>query len=96
MSAGEPSDLRRRVGTAITSLGTIVVAALVPKCPLCIAAALSVAGCGAAAAGRIAPLVRPLGLVFALVAMVVFARYEWRRRQRAVRCGNGCHAGRSG
>ena len=65
------------------SLGTIVVAALVPKCPLCVAAMLSALGVGSAAAGAIAPAVRPFVFTLAALAVVLLARLEWRRLRGA-------------
>ncbi len=44
-------------------------AALVPKCPFCVAAYLSLFGVSAGAAGAIAPLVRSIALVFATLAV---------------------------
>ena len=67
------------------SLGTIVAAALVPKCPLCVAAMLSALGVGSAAAGAIAPAVRPVVFTLAALAVALLARLEWRRLRRARR-----------
>jgi hypothetical protein len=44
-------------------------AALVPKCPFCVAAYLSLFGVSAGAAGTIAPLVRTLALIVATIAV---------------------------
>jgi len=44
-------------------------AALVPKCPFCVAAYLSLFGVSAGAAGAIAPLVRTIALVLAAIAV---------------------------
>jgi hypothetical protein len=46
-----------------------LVAALVPKCPFCVAAYLSMIGVSAGAAGAIAPLLRVLFLVVATIAI---------------------------
>jgi hypothetical protein len=59
----------------VASLGAVVGAFLVPKCPFCIAGALSVVGMGAAA-----PIVRPLAFVLAF-ASVAFAVWTTRRRR---------------
>ena len=75
-------DGTRRVASASASIGAVVVAALIPKCPLCVAAALSAIGVGAS----LAPIVRPVGLVVAAVALAAAARVEWRRRKRLT-CG---------
>jgi len=62
-----------------TSLGTLVAVALLPKCPLCVAALLSGLGLGAAATGRLAPLARPLGIALVAAALLAVAWVEWRR-----------------
>jgi hypothetical protein len=54
------------VGSALT-LALGVALALVPKCPMCIAAYLSVFGLGMAAAGTLAPWCLPVA--FALILM---------------------------
>lgn len=75
-------EAARRAAGASASLGAIALAALIPKCPLCVAAALSALGLGAAISASLAPVVRPLGLALAVVALVLAARGEWRRRRR--------------
>ncbi len=65
------------------SLGTIALAALVPKCPLCVAAMLSALGMGSAAAFAIAPAVRPVVFTLAALAVALLARLEWRRLRKA-------------
>ncbi|MEJ7599152.1 MAG: hypothetical protein WKG01_14685 [Kofleriaceae bacterium] len=65
-------------------LGPGLVLAVAPKCPLCVAAYLSLFGAGAAAA--IAPWVRPgaLGLIVVLaIASVASAVYRRRHRRLA-------------
>jgi hypothetical protein len=87
----------RRVATALGSLGAIVAAALVPKCPFCVAAVLSAVGVGVTAGSWLAPMVRPLGFAVAVVAALVFARAEWRRRKQrscALACGRTDRASR--
>ncbi|HVU04952.1 MAG TPA: hypothetical protein VHE30_24545 [Polyangiaceae bacterium] len=85
-STTRPSWLAR--GTAFGSTaGTFVLAALVPKCPLCVAAMLSAWGVGASVAGTVAPVVRPALLVLTVAAVlavgVVGVRSSRNRRRRA-------------
>ena len=78
-----------------SSLGTLLAAAFVPKCPLCVAAMLSAIGVGTGAASTIAPVVRPLMFGLALAALALLVRSEW-RRLRARRAGTSsppCCAG---
>jgi hypothetical protein len=75
---------RERVGAAkglprASSLGTLLAAAFVPKCPLCVAAMLSALGVGTASASVLAPVVRPAVFTLAAAALVVLAWTEWRR-----------------
>jgi len=84
----------RRVASASTSIGAIVVAALIPKCPLCIAAALSAIGVGATLASSLAPIVRPIGIGLAVVALIVLGSGEWRRRKQRA-CAGACGRPRS-
>lgn len=77
-----------RIGRGAASLGAIVAAALIPKCPLCVAAALSAIGVGASLGAMLAPIVRPLGFALAVIALAAAARGEWQRRKRLA-CG-GC------
>jgi hypothetical protein len=71
-----------------TSLAAIVGTALVPKCPLCVAAALSALGLGAAIAQRVAPFVRTLGFAIGAAALVTLMVLEWGpwRRRRGAAC----------
>jgi hypothetical protein len=69
---------RGRVGSALT-LALGVALALVPKCPMCIAAYLSVFGLGMAAAGALAPWCLPLALAMILVATTRLAGKRWVR-----------------
>jgi hypothetical protein len=69
--------------SATASIGAIVFAALVPKCPLCVAAMLSAAGVGAAGAHAIAPLLRTAAFVAAGLVVALAAWIEWRRPRRA-------------
>jgi hypothetical protein len=77
-----PREGVERAASASASVGTIVLAALIPKCPLCVAAALSALGVGATVGSAVAPFLRPVGLALAVFALVVFGRSEWRRRAR--------------
>ena len=63
----------RRWPAALTSAGAAVGAALVPKCPLCIAAALSACGLGVGmgAAEVFAILLRPAAALAAIATLVV-------------------------
>ena len=83
-----------RAAGGATSLGTLLAVALLPKCPLCVAAMLSGLGLGAAATGRLAPLVRPLGLALVVAALLAVAWMEWRRwrgrRGRSAPSRGGC------
>ena len=67
----------------------LALAALVPKCPLCVVGALSALGLGTAA-GWLAPAVRPAAFALALLGVLAVLRSEWRRR--ALR--GGCCASR--
>jgi hypothetical protein len=51
-----------RFGGVASGLGGAVCVALLPKCPLCLAALLSAAGLGAGGAYFLAPLLRPAAL----------------------------------
>jgi hypothetical protein len=77
-----PTRERGRAPSALASIGTLVLAVLVPKCPLCVAAALSALGVGATAASALAPAVRPLVFVVAATAVVGLAIAEGRRLAR--------------
>ena len=78
------------VGRAASSFGAALIAILVPKCPLCVAAYLAGFGLSAAAAARAAVFVRPSALVLAAVTLVALAFGVWQRRTRtsAPRCCN--------
>jgi hypothetical protein len=70
-------------------VGSTVLVALAPKCPLCVAAVLSSLGLGAAAASLLGPLVRPLAIAFALGAVAALVAGE-RRRLHARRSVHSC------
>jgi hypothetical protein len=79
----------RRWPSVVSSLGSTVLLALVPKCPLCVAAVLSSLGLGAAAASFLGPLLRPFAILLVLVAVVALAAGE-RRRVHARRAAHSC------
>ena len=83
-------DRLRRLASIVGSLGTIILAALIPKCPLCVAAALSAVGLGATIGASLAPIVRPVAFVCAAIALLASVRVVWRRRHTST-CGDaGC------
>ena len=72
------------MGSALT-LALGVALALVPKCPMCIAAYLSVFGLGMAAAAALAPWCLPLALLLIVVSAARFSgvrRIRWWTGQR--------------
>jgi hypothetical protein len=86
-----PRDVATRAASASTSAVGFIGVALMPKCPVCVAAALSAIGVGASIGAWLAPIARPLGIAVALIALAVFVRGEWqRRRQRSVAAACGC------
>ena len=70
------------VARAAPSFGAALVALLVPKCPLCVAAYLAAFGLSASASHSAAPFVRPLALAIAAVASLALALAVWRNRKR--------------
>jgi hypothetical protein len=73
------------------SLAGVLLFALVPKCPLCVAAALAAVGVGAGAASAMAPVVRPLLLVgCALTVAAAAGAWLWRVARRAPARAGGC------
>lgn len=78
-----------RAARASASLGSVALAVLLPKCPLCVAAALSALGLGAGLSGGLAPLAEPVVVTTVVLAGAVFVRGEWRRRRRLPR-STGC------
>jgi hypothetical protein len=73
------------VAGASGSFGALVAAALLPKCPLCVAAWLAALGVGAAWRLPLAEGVRPIAVALAVVVLAAFARSEWSRRQPRAR-----------
>jgi len=78
------------VARASGSVGALVLAALVPKCPFCIAAALTALGMGAGVSSAVAPVVRPAALVLAGLAIVLAAWGAWRRSKDGTACAKAC------
>jgi hypothetical protein len=62
-----------RAGGVASSVGTVLCAVLLPKCPLCVAAWLGAAGLGAGAATLVAPFVRPAALLLAALVLLALA-----------------------
>ncbi|HEX7450759.1 MAG TPA: hypothetical protein VF294_00660 [Polyangiaceae bacterium] len=76
---------------SLSWLGTALGALLVPKCPLCVAAALSLLGVNAVAASSAAPLIRPLSFAVSVAFLLCVLRSERRSsvlRRLRVRKGN--------
>jgi hypothetical protein len=67
---------------AAASLGATLTVALLPKCPLCIAAYFTAFGIGASASGTAALFVRPAVGLLGLIALSASAVGAWRSRQR--------------
>ncbi|MEP7052573.1 MAG: hypothetical protein ABJB12_19555 [Pseudomonadota bacterium] len=72
-------------GSSASGLGAALAALLVPKCPLCVAALLTLVGMGAPLASAIAPLLRPLlfGLLVVTLLWLLIARVHARRSSDA-------------
>lgn len=75
-------DGLRRLTRGSLSLGTIVLAAVIPKCPICVAAALAAVGVGTSVGLSVAPIVRPIGVAVAIATLVFVVWSEWQRRSR--------------
>jgi hypothetical protein len=97
MQTGELTREGRSLGRASStsaSLGTLLLVALMPKCPLCVAAALTAIGLGTSLAGGVAPFVRPLAIALVGVS-VSFAVYVWYPSLRRHRLKAGAPSRRS-
>ncbi len=93
MSALERTVLRR-AGKGGASIGALILAVLVPKCPLCVAGLLSAAGIATAGAREVAPYARPLAFALAgVIALLVVGSELRRRRAHSTAC---CGARASG
>jgi hypothetical protein len=78
---------RELLGRGVSSLGAAIVALLVPKCPMCVAAYLASLGLGAGVSHSAAPFVRPVAFTIAGVAALALALGAWRiGRRRAAPC----------
>lgn len=75
-----PREGMARGASAGVPAFAVLGAALMPKCPLCVAAVLSTLGVGLSTRLWVAPMVRPLALAVAVVAVVLFVLGEWLRR----------------
>lgn len=76
-----PELLRRAAGSLVAGL----LALLVPKCPLCVAAYLAGLGLGAAASRDAAPFVRPVAYTIAGLAALALVLALLRRRRGCCR-----------
>ncbi len=82
---------------ALASFTSLLAAALVPKCPLCVAALLSALGLGAGSASLLAPWLRPFVLGTGGVAILSLVWSERRRLRRLLqpqmrgRAASRCH-----
>jgi hypothetical protein len=71
---------------AATSLGGLIALALLPKCPLCIAAYLTAFGLSASIAALLAPLLRPAAALVLVAALLACLFVLWRHRRAATTC----------
>jgi len=74
-----------------STIGAILAALLLPKCPLCIAALLGAAGIGSTSAALVAPWLRPTFIVLAVIGamMLVASRRFLERFSSRSRCECG-------
>ena len=86
MAPGERIGVLGRMGGGST-VGAVLAALLLPKCPLCIAALLGAAGVGATSAALVAPWLRPACIVLAVMGAMVFLAS---RRRTLRRIGDDC------
>jgi hypothetical protein len=80
---------RRRVRAPWVALASAALAALVPKCPLCLAAYLSIFGVTAGAAGLAVRVLRPLGLVLCGLSLGFMLVRALTSRRRMTSAGRG-------
>lgn len=74
----------RRMMSGAASLGSLIIALTIPKCPMCIVAALSAWGFGATLVAALIANRLWIATATPLVAMALFARSgQLRRKQRA-------------
>lgn len=87
-------DRRTRLASRTTSAAAIIAAALVPKCPLCVAAMLSALGVGSACATFLGGVARPFVFALAALAVVLVGFAELRRfvARRRAHASAGCCA----
>lgn len=84
---GDPCCAHRRrparsaVPLSALGVGSTVAAILVPKCPLCIAAYLTLCGVGAGWAAVVAPVVRPAAFALSVVSLAALVVTIVRRRR---------------
>ena len=69
---------RARVGSWLALVAGIA-AALAPKCPLCLAAYLSIVGVNVAVARFLAPLFLPVGLALGAFGLAALVALRWAR-----------------
>jgi hypothetical protein len=77
----EPRRPARAVVGSSLGVALGLAAALLPKCPLCIAAYLSAIGVGTAAAHTLAPLLFPLGIGLVAISLALLAIVAVRHRR---------------
>jgi hypothetical protein len=79
-----PQRARRPIFGSVVSLLLGLLAALAPKCPLCLAAYLSIVGVGVTGASQVAPFLLPIGLgliaLSAAGAAITLKRFSARPR----------------
>jgi hypothetical protein len=76
------ASLAKHARGAVSSVGAVLALALLPKCPLCVAAYLVGLGVSVSAAQSAAPFVRPAAWALAIVASLALAAGIWRSRKR--------------
>ena len=76
----------RELGVGGSSVGALMAALAVPKCPLCVAALLSAMGIGGALAEAVVPFLRPAAIAVSVVLAVVLAASLAARRARRSTC----------